>query len=154
MTNRLTASVLGCLLLITISGCASSPQRIEVSAAPVDKPELVLPKSDRISARAVDWIVITPENYQEVFNKLSKSGRPVVIFGLTDKGYENISLNLSDIRAFIQQQKAIIVAYENYYKQSSDALDKANQQVENVNSSVKAANAPKQPSGSIFNIFK
>jgi len=154
MARRLTASVLGCLLLITISGCASSPQRIEVSASPIPKPELVLPKSDRISSRPVDWIVITPENYQEVFDKLSKSGRPIVLFALTDKGYENISLNLSDIRAFMQQQKAIIAAYENYYKASTEALDKANQQVDSVNSSVKEANAPKESKGSFFDFFK
>lgn len=154
MASRLTASVLGCSILLILSGCASAPQRIEVSASPIPKPELVLPKSDRISARPVEWIIVTPENYQEVFDKLSKSGRPVVLFALTDKGYENISLNLSDIRAFIQQQKAIIAAYENYYKESVEALDKANQQVDSVNSSVKEANTPKESKGSFFNFFK
>lgn len=154
MANRLTASVLGCSILLVLSGCASSPQRLEVSASPIPKPELVLPKSDRISARPVEWIVITPENYQEVFDKLSKSGRPIVLFALTDKGYENISLNLSDIRAFMQQQKAIIAAYENYYKASEEALNKANEQVDSVNSTVKEANTKKESSGSIFNFFK
>jgi hypothetical protein len=154
MANRLTASVLGCSILLVLSGCASSPQRIEVSASPIPKPELVLPQSDRISSRPVEWIVVTPENYQEVFDKLSKSGRPIVLFALTDKGYENISLNLSDIRAFMQQQKAIIAAYENYYKASEEALNKANEQVDSVNSTVKEANTKKESSKSIFNFFK
>jgi hypothetical protein len=99
----------------------------------VNKPELVLPYADPIQARDVQWIVITPDNYEKVFNDLTKSGQPVVFFALTDKGYENISLNLSDIRAFIQQQQAIIAAYEGYYKESNAAIDAANKQINTVN---------------------
>jgi len=44
---------------------------------------------------------------------------------LTGEGYENLGLNFSDIRALVQQQQAIIVAYENYYKAAEDALDGA-----------------------------
>jgi len=133
MVNRSIASALGCLTLLLVSACSKPVQEIQVSAKPVDKPELVLPYADPIKTRDVQWIIITPENYEEVFNELAKKGQPIVLFALTDKGYENISLNLSDIRAYIQQQQAIIAAYEGYYKQSDAAIDAANAEINSIN---------------------
>jgi predicted transcriptional regulator len=53
-----------------------------------------------------------------------------LLFGVTDKGYENLALNLSDLRAYLQQQKAIIAAYENYYQQSNKAIEEANRRLD------------------------
>ena len=114
------------------------PQRIEVSAKPVDKPELVLPDADALRMKDVNWILITPENFEEKVAEIQKSGRPVVFFALTDAGYENLAMNFSSIRAFIQQQKAIIVAYENYYKNANEALDAANSNIEGAKAEVDA----------------
>lgn len=101
------------------------PKPIEITTKPIDKPELILPNASELNMREVKWILITPDNYQKVFDELGKEGRPVVLFGLTDKGYENLGLNLSDLRAYIQQQKAIMVAYEAYYKSAEAALSDA-----------------------------
>ena len=138
MVSRLITNVLGCgLAILLISGCAAPmPQRIEVSAKPVERPELVLPSADQLRMREVEWVLITPENFQEVVEKAKKDGRPIVFFALTDKGYENLGLNFSDIRAFIQQQKAIIGAYEAYYKNANEALDKANANIEGAKQQV------------------
>lgn len=120
-------SVLGFLsLTLLISGCSSlQPRQIEVSTVPVEKPQLELPSTDEIRLRDVEWTLITPDNVEEVLEQAEESGRPIVFFALTDKGYENLSLNISDIRALIQQQQTIITAYENYYEESQQALDGA-----------------------------
>lgn len=99
-----------------------------------------MPKSDKLNTRDVEWTVITPENFQEVVSKLSAKGKPVVFFALTDEGYEALALNLSDLRAFIQQQQAIIVAYEGYYKDSNSALEAANAEIESAKLEADAAN--------------
>jgi len=131
------------------------PQVLEVSAKPVDKPVLVLPNVDQLNMRDVKWIVVTPDNWEAAVAELEKTGRPVVLFGLTDQGYEDLGLNFSDIRALVQQQQAIIVAYEGYYNASEQALDKANNSINNVNSQVDAVNSttPKSPL-SKYNPFK
>lgn len=107
------------MILLLLGGCLSLgkslPPPIEISTKPVNKPELVLPKADEISAREIEWILITPETSEEVFAKQNKNGRPLVLFGLTDNGYENLSLNTSEIRMYISQQQAIIEAYKRYY---------------------------------------
>ena len=118
MLKVLTASVLGCILL---SSCATKVQRVEVVSAPVEKPTLTLPEADELRSLPVQWLVITPENFEEQVKKLD--GRPVVFFALTDEGYANLGLNISAIRAFIQQQQAIIFAYENYYLNASEASE-------------------------------
>lgn len=156
MAKSSTVSVLGFLIvLLTVSGCTSSPPReITISATPVEKPELVLPKADKIQARPVEWFIITPDNYQEVFDKIASSGKPRVLFGVTDKGYENLALNLSDIRALVQQQQAIIVAYEGYYKDSDSALEVANNEIALAAEQAKTVIDKAQPKGlARFNPF-
>jgi hypothetical protein len=107
-------NVLGCGLALLLSACAQ-PKPIEISSKPIDKPTLVLPTADILNLREVKWIVITPENVDQVMKTLSINNSKVAVFALTDKGYENISLNINDLRTYIQQLQAIIVAYEEYY---------------------------------------
>ena len=104
---------------------SSQPEAVEISTVPVNKPKLELPAADELSLRNIDWIVITPENAEEIFTEAEERGRPSVFFALTDKGYENLGLNISDIRGFIQQQQSIIGAYENYYEESQKSLEGA-----------------------------
>tara|TARA_R100001377_G_scaffold81908_1_gene61764 strand:+ start:485 stop:868 length:384 start_codon:yes stop_codon:yes gene_type:complete len=113
------------------------PEKLEVSAKPVEKPKLTLPNADLLKMREVKWVIVTEENYKQVFADIKKSGRPIAIFGLTDKGYANLGLNFSDIRAYVQQQKSIIAAYEAYYKGADEAISKANKEIQESNERAK-----------------
>jgi DNA-binding PadR family transcriptional regulator len=84
-----------------------------------------VPNADELNFRDIDWIVLTPENFEEQVKLIGDTGRPVVFFALTDKGYENLGLNLSDLRAYVQQQQAIIAAYKKYYVEAEKTLDNA-----------------------------
>ena len=125
--NNLTKSVLGFGLVILLSSCSSLQQvlPVEVSTRPVDKPELTLPRVDELRMREVNWIVINQDNVDQVFEDLKNKNIPVGVYALTGEQYENLGLNFSDIRALVQQQQAIIVAYEKYYKEAEQTLDKA-----------------------------
>ena len=79
----------------------------------VKPPKPVVIPPDELSLRNVEFIVITPDNVEEVLANLKGDA---VLFAVTTDGYENIALNLSDIRAYIQQQKQIILLYENAWK--------------------------------------
>jgi len=103
-----------------LTACSQLPQQIEVSSKPLDKPELTLPPVDEIRLRNVDWVVINVENMEEKIAELTATGQPLALFVLTGEGYENLGLNFSDIRALVQQQKQIILAYERYYKEAED----------------------------------
>lgn len=105
------------------------PQVIEVSAKPIDKPELTLPPVDELRLREVNWIIINKDNLDAKLAELTAGGKPLAMFVLTGEGYENLGLNISDIRALVQQQQAIIIAYENYYKNADQAIQEFNDTV-------------------------
>jgi len=88
----------------------------------------VLPGVDPVNMRRVEWVVINQENMEEKIAELTAGGAPLAMFVLTAQGYENLGLNFSDIRAMVQQQQQIILAYENYYKEANKALDDAEAQ--------------------------
>lgn len=106
-----------------LSGCASfdlfggpTVKPIEVKTVAQDKVRLNAQEPSPIEARKVEWFVITPENAEEVFAELEKKKYDVVLFGLTDDGYENLALNMAEIRAYILKQRAVIKAYKEYYE--------------------------------------
>jgi len=127
------------LTIILLSGCTNHKQ-IEVIAKHVDKPKLVLPNADVLYLKKTEWTLITEDNIMEAFDELRKDGRPIVFFGVSDEGYENLSTNFSSIRAYLQQQNAIIQAYKNYYTKSEQVIDAANTEIEKVNKEVKKVN--------------
>ena len=116
-------NILGCLTLcVLISACATTKapvtqlppvepvERVVVKSVPVKTPKPIVPAVDPLTMRPINWVVLTPENVDEQFAKI-KSGE-AVLFAVTAQGYENMSLNLSDIRATIAQQQQIIAVYE------------------------------------------
>jgi len=127
MVKRSIANVLGSMtILLLLGGCLGLndiPEPIQIATKPIEKPKLVLPVADELVQRKVEWILITPDNHEEAFSQIKDSGRPLVFFGLTDEGYENIALNLSDIRMYISQQHSIIGAYKKYYIEANDTMD-------------------------------
>jgi len=72
--------------------------------------------------RPVEWTVITEENMDAKFEEWNTLGKPFALFVLSGEGYENLGLNISDIRALLQQQQQIIAAYESYYKSDDDSV--------------------------------
>lgn len=110
------------LLLPLISGCSilpkwsSSVAPIEVKTVAQEKTRLNLREPAPLEARDVQWIVITPENAEAVFQKLREENVDAVLIGLTDVGYEQLSLQIAEIKNYIAQQKAIIIKYKEYYE--------------------------------------
>jgi hypothetical protein len=121
---NLIVSALGCLTLIaSVSACSPAREPLQIQTKPVDMPELVLPAADTVKTRPFEWIIITEANYEKVFSDLRSNGQQVVLFGVTDQGYENLALNINDLRTFIQQQNSIILAYKNYYIRSQSVME-------------------------------
>ena len=150
--KTLIVAILGLALL---AGCTSTPRQIEISAKPIAKPKLVLPPADELRLKDLTWVVINEENYKEVFEKLKKDKKDPVLIGLTDDGYEILAMNMSDIMKLLQQQKAIIAAYQNYYEESEQALEDANSEIEGAKQQVdKQNNAPEESVLDKINPFK
>jgi hypothetical protein len=106
------------LLILSIfitSGC-SSVKRLEIFSKPVERAPLAL--ADPLPPKLVGmkWVVITADNQQAVFAKLEKNRQDGALFGLTDDGYETLSLNLAHIRKYVSKVRATLRHYRTYYE--------------------------------------
>jgi hypothetical protein len=109
--------VLISLTLITFitSGC-SSVKKLEIFSKPVERAPLGL--ADPLPPKLVGmrWVVITEANQQDVFARLEKNRQDGALFGLTDDGYETLSLNLAHIRKYVSKIRATLRHYREYYE--------------------------------------
>jgi hypothetical protein len=125
--------LIGTLALFGLSGCASfMPEVTKYSTEPVERPLLVLSESEIINMKDVDYIVVTRENVEEVWAELEASGKSIVLFALTHEGYENLALNNADIIRYLSEQKAVIIAYKEYYEKADKAISDANDENKDV----------------------
>lgn len=102
--------------------------------------------------RRIEWIVINENNIEEVKARIESEGKAFAFYALTGDGYGALGLNFSDIRALVQQQQQIIVAYENYYKAANKALDDAEVQRQ-ADEAAAAAKAAEDAKGIDLNPF-
>lgn len=115
MKKNLTVNALGYMMsLLLISGCSvpnvEPVQSVEVRTVEVSKPAPIVPSVDQLKLREVKWVVLTPDNVDQKFKEITNG--EMVFFALTKDGYENLSLNLSDVRSNIEQYKRIIAVYK------------------------------------------
>ncbi len=118
------------LTLPLISACAfpswKRSEPIEVRTKAEERIRLDLSDPAPLTSRDIKWIIITKDNAEQVFKDLESKGVDIVLFGLTDEGYEQLALTMAEIRNYIATQKTIIIKYKEYYepKKSQDNTSK------------------------------
>jgi len=108
-------------LPLLVSGCGSfgwrsDVQPLEVQKRAVERTPLRLADPAPLQARELGWIIVTPENAEATWQRLRESNTDVVLFALTDDGYETLALTMAELRNFIAQQRGIILKYKEYYE--------------------------------------
>ena len=110
-------------LPLVLSGCGSfgwkGVKPIEIQKRAVERTPLNLPDPALPRAREIEWIIVTPENAPAVWQRLRDANTDVVVFALTDDGYETLALTMAELRNFIAQQRGIIMKYREYYEPKS-----------------------------------
>ena len=121
--------LVGALLTLTISlsGCTSffkSVDPIEISTKSVEKTPLNLDPPDSLALEVPTWYIITPDNADQIWKEIEATGSDVVLFGLTDDGYQDLAITLGKIRNYVTVQKKIIESYKEYYEPKQDEIKK------------------------------
>ncbi len=119
------------ILPLLVSGCASfgnlfgsSVKPIEVQTKAQERTRLNLKDPVAFQAREIEWIIVTPENSQQVWAKIREKGDDTALFAITDNGYEALALTIAELRNLIAQQRAIIIKYREYYEPEQAAAEK------------------------------
>ena len=124
--RRLIQNVLILLILTTsltvISGC-SSIKELEIFTKEVKRIPLNLDEPNPLKLGKVDWVVINKDNYEEVFKKLQEGNKDIVLFGLTDDGYEQLAINFAQVRKYIMLNRNVLMQYKKYYEGDNDGTE-------------------------------
>lgn len=115
------------LLLVALAGCSSNmPKTVSYQSAPIDRQQLILPKIDPLDLNDVDWYIVTPDNVEEVFEKLKNEKQELVFFAISEDGYEILAINNQKLLKLLNDQKATIGAYQKYYEDNEENIDQYN----------------------------
>ena len=106
------------LTLMLTSGCSllrPEPKIVTVTnTVKTTVPIVAQPKAVRLND--VKIYVVSKENYEEFVKEFEAKNGADAYIAISVKDYENLSLNFAELRRYIEQQKQIIVYYENAVK--------------------------------------
>ena len=112
---KLLRASLFLLLLSSFTACSLlKPEEVVVTQVEyVDRVIPVQPRPKPVSLYDIEFYAVTSENLEEFLERFEKDNGDVVFFAISVPDYENIALNMGELRRFIESQTAIIVYYEN-----------------------------------------
>ena len=114
MKKLLTCSMVSILLL---SSCSWKPEKEIVTVEKVISPTIAIAQKPKaVKMLETKIIVITEKNLPEVIKKVKAGMGEFVIYGLDPASFKNLALNFEEIKRYIEQQKEVIVYYEEAVK--------------------------------------
>ena len=102
------------LSMLALTGCAGV-NPIEISTKPIEN-NITQPADVRApSLRGITWKVVNKDNLQQFLDAQSKTqDNPNPVFvAISLQDYETLSLDMAELKRYIEQQKSIIVYYRN-----------------------------------------
>ena len=108
------ATLVTLMSILFLTGCSSLRQEPEIkTVVKVEKtqiPVVARPKSLQLNDTRV--FVVTKDNFEEFQEEFTELYGEFAFVALSMKDYENLALNIADIKRFLEQQNEIILYYE------------------------------------------
>ena len=104
--------------LIGLAGCSSLRMEPEIKTVTkieqITIPVVARPKPLQLNDTRV--FVVTKDNYEEFVKDFKEVYGELAYVALSMKDYENLAINIAEIRRYLNQQKEIIIYYEKAVK--------------------------------------
>ena len=102
------------LLSLLVSSCTSWPKftQIEVQTVEVERNIPIQNRPRQLNLSNITWYVVTEENFEEFKKRYEKENGMFLFYVISIRDYETLSLNMAEIKRYIEQQKQIIIYYE------------------------------------------
>ena len=113
--KKLTLYLMPLLILLLVSSCSNFRAEKEiVTVEKIIKPTIALATNPNpVIMKNADVIVITENNLDEVIQKVKAlQGGQFVVYGLDLNSFENLAINMEQIKRYIEQQNEVILYYE------------------------------------------
>ena len=117
------------LILLLVSGCSilgssrdiPEVKPVEVVTVVQKAPTYHPPLPNQIDPVPVEWTVLNPDLMQTYLDDLKEGNAPTnVWYGLTTKGYENLSTNMAEVKRYLRQVLSILKYYRDLDEEVSD----------------------------------
>jgi hypothetical protein len=113
-------------LLLLSSGCSSWRDVLPVEIKTVEV-ERKIPTQNRprpVKMNDVYFYVVTEDTFDKFKERFVKENGDLLFYALSVRDYENIALNMAELKRFIDQQKQVIIYYEKAVKPKDKKEDK------------------------------
>ena len=109
------------LLLVSLSSCSWKPEKQVVVQTKIVKPVIEIKERPKgVKMLPVKFYVVTEKNYEEFKEKFKKENGDFVFYAMSVPSYENLALDMAELRRYIEQQKEIIIYYEKAVKDDKE----------------------------------
>ena len=117
------------LLVVSLltTGCSllSKPEEVVVTNTVIKAPNIPLQPSPRpVNMIDIKWYTVTTDNINEFEKNFENDNGDLVFFAISVPHYQNLSLNLAEIRRYLEQQQSIIIYYEDQITKSRESINK------------------------------
>ena len=120
-----TPAILLILSSVLLSSCTvfpsswfgkKEPPKPEIRTVIINKtvyPDIqIQPRPQPVELSDVEWFVVTPENLEQFLADWEKNNTQIVFIATSVPGYENLSVNLQELRRYVLQQQQLLIYYE------------------------------------------
>ena len=106
------------LLSLILSSCSSWPKltQIEVQTVEVERNIPTQNRPRQLDMSSIKWYVVTEQNFEEFKKRFADENGDLVGYVLSVRDYETLAINMAEIKRYIEQQKQIIIYYEEAIK--------------------------------------
>ena len=102
------------LLCLLLSSCGpwSDLKKIEVRTVEVDRVIPTQPRPRPITLHDIKWFVVTEQSFEDFKARYIKENGSFLFFAISVRDYETLALNMAEIKRYLDQQKQLIIYYE------------------------------------------
>jgi len=103
-------------VLFGVTGCSSifgvGEKDVNIKTVRVDRNIPIQPWPKPVNMAGINLYVVTENNYEEFKERFMSKNKDFVYVAMSVKDYENLAINVQDVKRYIKQQKEIIIYYE------------------------------------------
>lgn len=112
--------LISCLFVITNCSMMPSAKPVEVRTIAEPVPLYHPPLPLEVGLVDIDWEILTPDLMKEYLADYENGSAPAIAYySLTSKEYENLSMNMAEIKRYLRDTLSIVKYYRDYDKQDN-----------------------------------
>jgi hypothetical protein len=113
--------LISCLFVITNCSMMPTAKPVEVVTIAEPVPLYHPPLPLEVGLVDIDWEILTPDLMKEYLENYENGSAPAIAYySLTSKEYENLSMNMAEIKRYLRDTLSIVKYYRDYDKKDNE----------------------------------